>query len=173
MKSTLKTHSKTNIRAILDTDDYLGYEDVQMAGLMLASDTEYVICGLQELFEESAAARKIVVRGSIGRWNGVVHGFGTFENVKKAIQFCINGLDGWKFADEDNAFCINGYHHDGSNSYELRFLSEEGCQILEDWEYGESKDYNTLSEGKVMLKIWDAYSETPGYAEHVYGPIYR
>ena len=173
MKSTLKTPSKTNIRAILDTDDYLDYEDVQLAGLMLANDTDEVICGLQDLFEKSAAAKKIVIRGSIGRWNGTVHGFSTFEDVRKAIQFCLNDLDSWKFADEDDAFCINGYHHDGSNSYELRFLSEKGCQILEDWEYGESEDYDALPEGEVMRKLWDAYSETPGYAEHFYGPLYQ
>ena len=138
MKRMLKTPSKTYTRAILDTDDYLDYEDVQMAGLMLANDTDEVICGLQDLFEKSAAAKKIVIRGSIGRWNGTVHGFSTFEDVRKAIQFCLNGLDGWKFADEDDAFCIrrNEYEYQQRRKESRSHCPHESVGHL--WSYREA-----------------------------------
>lgn len=68
---------------------------------------------------------------------------------------------------------INGHlyfecsHHDGTNLYEIKILTDKGIQYLENWEYGSSSDKR--NEEYVHEHIFKRYSKIPHFAHNVYG----
>lgn len=63
--------------------------------------------------------------GYCGRWNGRADG-GKFISSYSELMSCLNHLVGMRFTDIDGHLIIDGYHHDGSDRYELKKLTSKG-----------------------------------------------
>lgn len=70
---------------------------------------------------------KIVIEGSLGRWNGnhdivpVV-----VDDIEEAIRKCCNSADYARIVLEEGVLHIDAYHHDGTNGFTIRELSSRG-----------------------------------------------
>ena len=121
---------------------------------------EAVKAELDNLFDN----KTVMFVGTVGRWNGTYAGgkVGDFWDLfNKAMTDC------WYLTLED----IKGHlyltcsHHDGTNKFEIKVLTDKGKQYYENWEY--STDART--EQDCHRQIAKRYSLLPRYAKTVYG----
>ena len=68
-----------------------------------------------------------LLTGTCGRWNGPAEGGKFIRNTDDLIK-CIQHLDYIKVIDENGHLKIYGYHHDGSDSYELKKLTKKDIE---------------------------------------------
>lgn len=74
---------------------------------------------LKDALENSFKTRYYLMTGTCGRWNGNFDG-GTFITCYRDFQSMIQHLDNIKVIDRNGHLIIEGYHHDGSDRYELK-----------------------------------------------------
>lgn len=108
----------------------------------------------------------LIVKGSVGRWDGPKRGMAVYKNVADALDCSSSrfGL-GNVFADceIDKIFDVNGHlhvsghHHDGAVSVEVRQLTAAGETLL--------------GAGRDLEALWadDDLSEPPRFMEREYG----
>lgn len=109
--------------------------------------------------------------GSVERWNGCYDGGAViteFNDLYKLWGDC----DYIAVYDKDGHLYINCSHHDGSNSFELKELTETGYNIVEDWATGYGVPYwEKFDERELHQKMWNStrYTHIPHYAKKVWG----
>ena len=115
---------------------------------------------LKHFFEKSNAW---LLTGSIGRWDGNCRGgyiFNTFEEFCRCFEDC-NYIE---ITDDAGHLEVKCSHHDGTNFYEVKRVSDFGC----DWYDNHSWD---MSEEELHTKMWNNNFMTglPHFARDVYG----
>ena len=103
-----------------------------------------------------------LLTGTCGRWNGPVEG-GTFITSKDELLDCIRHLDYIKFYDKDGHFYIRGYHHDGSDSYEMKRLTKKGYEFANNNYFAQDRDLHAT------IMNTNFFSALPRIAERLYG----
>lgn len=86
------------------------------------------------LEEVEIADETFVVTGSLGLWDGKHEVHPTFvDGLLKAIDYCSRGSEDMKAELDIKAGVINvyGYHHDGTNCFEIRMLNKNGLKWKE------------------------------------------
>ena len=85
--------------------------------------------------------RQVIMFGSIGRWDGTFGGgeIGDFEDL---FYDLIEDCDYIELSDEDGHFYIRCSHHDGSNSMEVKILSQKGYDFADNWKADWDDKYN-------------------------------
>ena len=107
-----------------------------------------------------------ILRGTNGRWDGS-HEAGTiFTDFMEMFNKAMKDCDYVKLYDENGHFYFQCSHHDGTNCYEIKKLTENGIKYLENCEY----DWNDKrSERYIHDQIMKRYSVLPHFAHKVYG----
>lgn len=103
-----------------------------------------------------------LLTGTCGRWNGPAEGGKFIRNTDDLIK-CIQHLDYIKVIDENGHLKIYGYHHDGSDSYELKKLTKKGFEFA---------DRNYFARDRQLHRTImnnNFYSALPRIAERLYG----
>ena len=75
---------------------------------------------------------EFIICGTVGLWDGKREGHSTkvFNSVKEAIIECNNGFYGnMCISEEEGKLLVDVSHHDGSNSLEIRELTEIGSDM--------------------------------------------
>ena len=103
-----------------------------------------------------------LLTGTCGRWNGPAQG-GKFIHSLDDLLECIKHLDYVKFYDENGHFFIKGYHHDGSDSYEMKKLTKKGYEFADRNYFAHDRMLHTT----IMRNNF--YSALPRIAERLYG----
>ena len=109
-----------------------------------------------------------LIRGHVGRWTGrhaAGHVFTDFDEMfYKAAQDC----DYWKIWDENGHLYLQCSHHDGTNTFEIKRITEKAAAMLDEWNYN-FKDNRT--EQEMHDTIWNCnfFSGLPHFAHTVYG----
>ena len=120
-----------------------------------------------ELLNFFGTKNKVLFAGSVGRWNGNFGGgdIGEFEDLYyKALKDC----DYVKVYDNNGHLYITGSHHDGTNSFEVKVLTDKGEEYYENWNYGYSSRLDNLSEQEILKNIYERYSRLPNYYKTMY-----
>lgn len=104
-----------------------------------------------------------LLTGSIGRWDGSYRGgyiFNTFEEFCKCLEDCAYV----EITDNKGHLEIKCSHHDGTNFYEVKRVSDFGCE----WYDNHSWD---MHEEELHKKMWNNNFMTslPHFARDVYG----
>lgn len=109
-----------------------------------------------------------IIFGSVGRWDGTSTGFDTFrgEDFASAFDKATKDCDYIKVWDENGHLYMEGTHHDGTNCYEIKRLTERGEIYLENWDYAIN---DKRSSRYVLDQLVRHYSTLPRFAEKVYG----
>lgn len=103
-----------------------------------------------------------ILQGTLGLWNGPHRGGYTFEDFK-GLARCWNNLGYISIYDKNGHFLIDAYHHDGTNHYEVKRLTDKGCEYLNNhvWDPLEAT-HNAIFENNFL-------SALPHYANIVFG----
>lgn len=115
---------------------------------------------LKHFFEKGNAW---LLTGSIGRWDGNYRGGYVFNTFEEFCQ-CLKDCDYIEITDNKGHFEVKCSHHDGTNFYEVKRVSDFGCEYFgtHSWE---------LSLEEVFTKMWNNNFMTslPHFARDVYG----
>ena len=98
-----------------------------------------------------------LLTGVCGRWNGPSLGGKFIRNFHDLIT-CIEHLDYLKIIDRNGHLIIEGCHHDGSDSYELKQLTRRGR------EYARQSDYARDEQLHTTIMNLNFYSKVPRLA---------
>ena len=105
-----------------------------------------------------------LLTGTCGRWDGPAEG-GKFILKFEDLADCIRHLDRIKVYDENGHFFISGYHHDGSDHYELRRLTNKGFEFADKNYFAHDRALHTT----IMTN--NLFSGLPRLAERLYGVV--
>lgn len=103
-----------------------------------------------------------IMQGFCGRWNGPVD-CGQFIRNYNDIRSGIEHLDYIKFYEQNGHFYIEGSHHDGSDKYELKQLTDKGIALAERHWFA----HDRALHNKIMQN--SNYSKLPRIARAIYG----
>ena len=103
-----------------------------------------------------------LLTGTCGRWDGPAQG-GKFIHSFDDLLDCIRHLDYVKFYDENGHFYIYGYHHDGSDHYEMKRLTKKGYEFADRNYFAHDRYLHTT----IMRNNF--YSALPRLAQRLYG----
>ena len=92
--------------------------------------------------EELLSNGDCLLTGTCGRWNGPAQG-GKFIRSFHDLVSCIEHLDYLKIIDRNGHLIIEGYHHDGSDSYELKQLTRRGREYARQYDYARDERLHT------------------------------
>lgn len=138
------------------TDDMI-YNEMHFLEEMYWNDISYE---LKHFFDKGSAW---LLTGSIGRWDGNYRGgyiFNTFEEFCKCLEDCAY----IEITDNKGHFEVKCSHHDGTNFYEVKRVSDFGYE----WYNNHSWD---MYEEELHTKMWNNNFMTslPHFARDVYG----
>lgn len=108
--------------------------------------------------------KTVIFYGTIGTWRGAFAGgqVGEFwELFYKAVRDC----DYISLTDENGSLFLKCSHHDGTNNFRIKVLTDAGIEYFERWNY--STDSRT--ERHAHEQIVKRYSRRPNYFKTVYG----
>ena len=109
----------------------------------------------------------VIVFGTCGRWNGNFAGgaVGDFEEIYEKIT---RDCDYFNIYDEGGHLYIKCSHHDGTNLFEVKILTEVGYERFNNW----NNNWNTNeTEEELHNKLVNNshYTHLPHFAKRVYG----
>lgn len=135
-------------------------------------------------YDNPLGGNRIIVRGSIERWDGTSHGmtaYKDFDDMMGGADSVFKDCEIGKVWDENGSLFIHGYHHDGGVDVEVRQLTdagEEALDSIEDAWVGEAftsggKEYDGSLESMdtAMRDLWENpdLCPAPRYMELAFG----
>lgn len=140
--------SKKISYVVIDTTDNYNYEsyleycedmDIEPADKNSNRYYEWVSDMMEMDFDDFVANMKYseiantpcVITGSLGLWYGRPEINPVFmDNLSDAIMKCINNMDYFKVEMINGVINVYGYHHDGTNCFEIYPLSKKGQNLV-------------------------------------------
>lgn len=107
-----------------------------------------------------------ILSGTIGRWNGNYEAGTVFTDFNRMFAGAARDCDYVNFYDKNGHLYLECSHHDGTNLYEIKKITDKGISYLENWEQNFS---DRRSEKYVHSKIMEKYSTLPHFLHKVYG----
>lgn len=107
-----------------------------------------------------------ILRGTVERWDGTYEAGTIFTNFMCMYKEATKDCDCTHLYDQNGHFHIQCAHHDGTNHYEIRKLTDKGINYLMNWK----QNWNDKrTEQYVRDKLIQKYSVLPHFAYKVYG----
>lgn len=122
---------------------------------------------LRNFFDSDKNSTWLLI-GSCEVWHGTYEGGFTFKTFDEMISKAGKDCDYFRFWDENGHFYLKCSHHDGTNVFEVKKLTKSGKQLLENWEYNDTKRYN-YPEKELHHRLFKRYSVLPNYMNTMYG----
>lgn len=109
-----------------------------------------------------------LIRGYVGRWDGDFAAGAVFDNWESMFADATKDCDYVKIWDENGHFYLKCSHHDGTNLFEIKRLSDAGYSFIDNWEYNWDDE---RSERQIHDIVWNSnfLSSLPHFAHTVYG----
>lgn len=145
----------------------LDEEDIiELAYEHLNNEAEDICDDLKSFFDDQT----MIVKGSVGRWNGTHSGYKLYETWEQFIKDFGKDCDYFKVYVEtdDNSFHVECSHHDGTNYAEIKVLTFKGKETYDDWYYDDpnkSETFLNMSTIDILKLLWNSeeYSNIPKY----------
>lgn len=121
-------------------------------------DIDEAIGELDRVFESS----NILVFGAIQRWNGSSTGFSVYDSFAEAFDELTEDCDCVKIWEEKGHLLLQCSHHDGTNMFEFKALTQKGIDYLQNWEYEFSSN---RTNGFIKKQLVTRYSRLPKFSD--------
>lgn len=146
MKKSLAECNECDIKSITDNEvwDAISEEEDEMY-----SNAKWE---LKSIFGDN---EKVIVCGSCGTWRGKFDAMNIFDNIEKALYACVKDCDYIKIEVEGRKVKVKSSHHDGTNYFEIKKVTDKGKRLYDNWNYQDSPCNNDLSEYEILEKIWN------------------
>lgn len=110
---------------------------------------EYVEKPMEELLEK----KDVVMRCNLGLWDGTCEGGGIISTMKDFWRM-FEDCETCKIEETEEGLKIEVNHHDGTNYYMLRVLTDEG------WDYNRQNE-DILTDRELHTNLWDEQFSSP------------
>ena len=111
------------------------------------------------------SGEKWILRGTVGRWNGSFEAGTVFDDFVEMFYKITRSCDYFSLYDENGHMYLECSHHDGTNKYEIKKITDRGIDYLGNWE---EKWNDKRTERQVHDTIMKRYSVLPHYAHTMY-----
>lgn len=138
-----------------DIPDTLVYNEI---GLQDDIDWRALEDELESIFEKDC----YLMTGYCGTWRGRLAG-GSFIHSLRDFLKVIDHLDDLRILDRNGHLIVEGSHHDGSDSYELKRLTHKGYELADSNYFARDRELH-----KTIMNN-NFYSALPHFAKRVYG----
>lgn len=146
MKKSLAEFNERDIESISDDEVWDAISDEESEDY---DNTKWV---LKSIFGDN---EKVIVRGTCGTWQGNRDAINIFDNIEKALNACTKDCDYIKIEVEGRKVKVKSSHHDGTNNFEIKKVTDKGKRLYDNWNYQDSPCNNDLSEYEILEKIWN------------------
>lgn len=117
---------------------------------------------LFDFFED----KEVIFVGTLGLWDGQ-HLGGNIGDFKELYCKAVKDCDYVEFTDENGHLYLRCSHHDGTNNFEIKIVTDKGYEYYDRWLYSGSSD--TRAEEYVHKQIMKKYSRLPHLAHRNFG----
>lgn len=138
-----------------DIPDDLVYERIEY-------DNYEYWCYIEEELTKLFNSATFLITGTCGRWNGPCDCGRFIQSLDDFKQF-IAHLDSFKIIDRNGHLIVEGSHHDGNDTYELKRLTNKGYELANSNYFAQDKKLHST-----IMKT-NFYSALPRLAEQIYG----
>lgn len=127
---------------------------------MEREDYENAMHELKKVF----GSRKVIAAGSAGTWRGSFEAAKIFDNVEAALRSITKDCDYIKIESLNGHVKVTASHHDGTNCFDLKVLTERGEILYGNWDFNYHTKFGNLTEYQILDKIWNDkhYSKLAG-----------
>ena len=108
--------------------------------------------------------KEVIFFGTLGLWNGR-HAGGQTGKFERLFNEAVRDCDYLHFYEENGHLFLECSHHDGTNYFEIKEITEKGQQYLENWEYS-YKDKRSKQD--IHERIVKNYSKRPQFCKFTY-----
>lgn len=144
-----------------ENDDWDTPNDVpdDLIDFELDNEQEYVFSEISKFFNGD---NEYILMGEVGTWKGPRKAGFVFSKSNELFKVW-KDCDYIKLYDVDGHFYIKCSHHDGTNYYEVKELTQKGIDYLE--------GLGNPHDREIHEKIWNSnfFSRLPHYAHKVFG----
>lgn len=107
-----------------------------------------------------------ILQGYSGRWDGVHRGGYIFTDFMEMFEKATKDCEYIHIYDENGLMYLKCSHHDGTNLYMIKKITDKGIDYLERWEenWGDKR-----TEEYIHDQIMKHYSVLPHFAHQIYG----
>lgn len=109
-----------------------------------------------------------LLTGAMELWHGRYDGGFLFKTFHEMLSKAGKDCDYFRFSDINGHLHLQCSHHDGTNCYEIRKVTDAGVAYYESWNSG-TRQNDHRSEREVHANIVKRYSRLPHFAHQVYG----
>lgn len=125
-----------------------------------------------EDFIKNSEYSEFLAVGSVGRWNGTFAGGKVFhwDHFTDTMWDILTDCDEFTISDVNGILRIEGIHHDGGVSFDIKGITKRGYEYYSNWE----ENWNDKrTEQEVHEKMWNDshYTHVLHFADKVYGKI--
>ena len=154
---------------IIETLIAMEYEEDEITDEMISRERYFIDEVIweeeRERLEEFFCNGKWILFGEFGGWDRIYKA-GVIDTFNNFFYEAIKDCPYYKIYDENGHLYLTCTHHDGTCHYEIKKVTDNGIQYLENWE-NNWKDKRTKEY--VHTQIFNRYSRLPRFAEKVYG----
>ena len=103
---------------------------------------------------------RCVILGTCGTWMGNRSIVPTLvDNLYDAVIKCLKDCDYYKLSMKDNVLHVEGTHHDGTNSFEIRLVNSDNYDKINYWNDEKDGDIEKFFEDKNNFNefYWDFF----------------
>ena len=157
------------IENLIENCGYTSIDDIPESKIWdeIATMQAYYFDDEKDMMQDFFDGKMLIVCGSVGRWTGkfAAGKVITFDDIWKCWENC----DYISIYHEGGHFYIRSSHHDGTNLFEVKILTDKGAEIYDRWENWEI--WKDLNERQAHEKLWNnpKYTHIPHYAREVFG----
>lgn len=119
----------------------------------------------EELFAFfDGCSRYYLMQGSAGCWNGTFPAGCVFDDVREFLSSATDNMDDVVIYDENGHFFVECYHHDGCNRYEVKAITDQAADYIQDYTTDKTEEEKSASVFRCNF-----FSSLPHFAQDVHG----
>lgn len=136
--------------------DYEEYESYEVIVDLQAEDWDNMKRELDDDFGNS----QLLVVGTVGLWNGNFAAGKLCKDVDEIFTGVLTDCDYRKVWYENGHLYIRGSHHDGTNEYEIKKVTDRGLDYYDNWNYEQDSRLKDYSEREIHQRMWNSSKYT-------------
>lgn len=115
--------------------------------------------------EQEFGEKTYVIKARIGTWRGTFDAGKVVIGMRNVIRACCKDCDYITIFYKNNQFKIVGHHHDGTNTFVIRELTDKGCDYFDRNNYDQTdrEMHNHLFNSHRWSKMVSIFPEIYGW----------
>lgn len=118
---------------------------------------------LETVMDNTFGKDRLIVSGSVGRWNGKITGAEIYDTWSEFISKFGKDCEYFKIYIQSRHLYVECSHHDGNNFCEVKRITDRGENYYENWQFDIDPRTRNRSEAYILTRMFhdSAYAQLP------------